>query len=190
LGYVAVIPDSFAPRRLHTTCGSIDVKPGKRALDALGALVYLRGRPDVIPRSVAVMGWSEGGAGALAAVTAGLVRKVHPKGGPYRAAIGVYPGCNAWKAERVTSPLLMLIGGDDDWARPGPCVERAKALQAGGAVVEWKIYPGAMHAFDEPGPDRIVQTPGGGMPHHLRYDAVAASDAHAQVQRFLAARLH
>jgi len=189
LGYVAILPDSFAPRHLHATCGSIDVKPGRQALDSLGALVYLRSRPDIIPRKVAVMGWSHGGAATLASVSPGLVRKIHPNGGPYQAAIALYPGCDGWKANRLTSPLLMLMGSDDDWAKPGPCVEHAKGLQAAGAAIEWKIYPGAMHAFDAPSVERVVQIPGSGQTYHLRYDAAATADVHTQVQRFLGAHL-
>lgn len=188
LGYVAIIPNSFAPRHLHSTCGSIDVKPGKQALDGLGALVYLRGRPDVTPKMVAVMGWSHGGAATLASIAGPLVRRVHPKGGPYRVAIALYPGCDGWKTPRLTSPLLMLMGSDDDWAKPGPCIEHAKALKADGAVIEWKIYSGTMHAFDAPSVERVMQVPGVGTVH-LRYDASAAADAHTQVQRFLSVHL-
>jgi dienelactone hydrolase len=77
----------------------------------------------------------------------------------------------------------MLMGSADDWTPPDRCVERGKALQTAGTPIEWKIYKGAKHTFDEPSPDRVVHI--SGLKYHLEYDRTAAKDAHDQVQRFL-----
>ena len=42
-------------------------------------------------------------------------------------------------------PLTLLIGGADDWTRPGPCRELAR--RTGFRFVE---YVGAYHGFDAP----------------------------------------
>jgi dienelactone hydrolase len=188
LGYVAILPNSVAARHAHTTCGARDVTPGKQAQDGLGALLYLRSRPDVIPKHIAVMGWSHGGAGALVSDDRHFITQFHPKGGGYKAAIALYPGCYGWKANRLAAPLLMLIASDDDYAQPGPCIDRATKLQAAGRKIEWKVYEGAFHGFDTPGPEQVIRLAGGHVAH-LRYDASAAADAHTQVQQFLNARL-
>ena len=61
-------------------------------------------------------------------------------------------------------------------------------MRAAGAAIEWTIYPGAMHGFDQPGPARVVHL--GSHTYHLEYSATAAGDAHTQVQRFLSIHLH
>lgn len=188
-GYLAIVPNSLSPRHTHETCAfSTEVAPRKQALDGVGALAYLRSRPDVIPTKIAVMGWSHGGGATLASVSPRLMRRFHPQGGGYQAAVALYPGCQGWKPTRLAAPLLMLIAQDDDWGSPAECVAGAEALRAAGSEVAWKVYAGAMHGFDAPAEDRTVRLPGGAV-HHLRYDAAAAADAHTQVQRFLSAHL-
>jgi dienelactone hydrolase len=66
----------------------------------------------------------------------------------FKAAIAFYPGCRQiarledW---RPSVPLTLLIGGADDWTRPGPCRELAR--RTGFRFVE---YVGAYHGFDAP----------------------------------------
>jgi len=188
LGYVAILPNSLSPRHIGETCEfAIDLPPRTQALDGLGALAYLRGRPEVIPAKIAVMGWSHGGGAILASTSGPFIRHFHPDGGGYQAAIALYPGCHGWKVNRLAAPLLLLIGGKDDWASPAACVEHATALRSAGAAIEWKVYPGAMHGFDSPSGQRAVRVPG--HIYHLGYDAAAAGDAHTQVQRFLSVHL-
>jgi dienelactone hydrolase len=181
LGYVAILPDSLSPRNVSTFCGSPTVR--SHALDGLGALAYLRSQPDVIPTKVAVMGWSHGGAATLVSSSARFIDATRPEGGGYQAAVAFYPGCAAFQDGNLATPLLMLMGSADDWDPPGRCVERGTALQSAGTPVEWKVYKGAMHCFDEPGPNREVRV--SGRTYHLGYDRTAAKDAYDQVQRFL-----
>jgi dienelactone hydrolase len=183
LGYVAVLPDSLSPRRVSTACGGGGLTFREHALDGLGALAYLRSHPNVIPTKVAVMGWSHGGASTLISASARFINATHPIGGGYQAAIAFYPSCVAFQDGNLATPLLMLMGGADDWTPPERCVERGTALQTAGTPVEWKIYKGAKHTFDEPSPNRIVRI--SGRKYHLEYDRTAAKDAHDQVQRFL-----
>ncbi len=187
-GYVVVLPDSLAPRNLRTSCGTGGLKYDAQALDGLGALAYLRTRADVVRDKIAVMGWSHGGAATLISASARFVESAHPDGGGYRAAVALYPACGAFQEGTVGAPLLMLLGGADDWQPPARCVERGTALQTAGAPVEFKVYPGATHAFDAPGRPRTRNVPNVGVVH-LQYDAVAAADAHTQVQRFFKTHL-
>jgi dienelactone hydrolase len=183
LGYVAILPDSLSPRQVSTFCGGDRLTVRSRALDGLGALAYLRSQPDVIPNKIAVMGWSHGGAATLVSASARFINATNPAGGGYQAAIAFYPGCEAFQDGNLATPLLMLMGSTDDWDPPARCVERGTALQSAGTPVEWKVYKGAMHTFDEPGPNREVRI--SGRTYHLGYDRNAAKDAYDQVQRFL-----
>jgi len=76
---------------------------------------------------------------------------------------------------KVTAGILILIGSADDWTPASRCID--------GAGVSLKVYPGATHAFDAPGPDRTY------FGHHLAYDAAAAADAIQRTHRFLSSRL-
>ena len=152
-GYVVVMVDSFRPRGLSSICALKDrpIQPWQeRTEDAYAALDYLAGRADVDPRAVFVMGWSNGGATVL-----GTVRKNapgrHPDGPSFKAAIAYYPSCDRatrQKQYRPTMPLLILIGGADDWTPAAPCVELAKRLAQEGLDVRTIVYPGAYHTFD------------------------------------------
>ena len=183
LGYIAILPDSLSPRNISTACEAGRLTFREHALDGLGALAYLRSQPDVIPTKIAVMGWSFGGGTTLISASVRFINATRPVGGGYQAAIAFYPGCAAFQDGNLATPLLMLMGSADDWDPPDRCVERGTALQSAGTPVEWKVYKGAMHTFDEPGPNRVVRI--SGRTYHLEYDRAAAKDAHDQVQRFL-----
>ena len=187
LGYVAILPDSLSPRNMSTACGGGGQTLRDQALDGLGALAYLRSQPDVIPTKIAVMGWSHGGAATLISASARFINATRPEGGGYQAAIAFYPNCVAFQDGNLVTPLLMLMGSADDWTPPDRCVERGTALQSAGTPVEWKVYKGAMHTFDETGQDRVARV--SGRTYHVGYDRTAAKDAHDQVQRFLKAYL-
>lgn len=186
-GYLTIVPDSLSPRHLSTTCGTGDLTPGAQARDGLGALAYLRNRPDIIATKVGVMGWSHGGAATLVSASVRFMNGTKPEGGGYQAAIAFYPACGAFQEGGLATPLLMLLGSADDWQPPTHCIERGTALQAAGAPVTMTVYPGATHAFDVSGRDRVRNVPNHGTVH-LRYDPTAAADSQVQVQRFL--RIH
>ena len=187
LGYIAILPDSLSPRNMSTACGVSGLTFREHALDGLGALAYLRSQPDIIPNKVAVMGWSHGGASALISASARFIDATRPAGGGYQAAIAFFPACAAFVEGNLATPLLMLMGSADDWTPPDRCVERGAALQSAGTPIEWKIYKGAMHGFDEPSPNRVIRI--SGRTYHLEYDRTATKDAHDQVQRFLRTHL-
>ncbi len=187
-GYAVILPDSLSPRHLGTTCGTNALTFAAQARDGLGALAFLRGRPDVNAAKVGVIGWSHGGAATLISASARFIHGNHPEGGGYQAAIALYPNCRAFQEGNLATPLFMLLGSADDWTPPTRCVERGTALQAAGAQLAFMVYPGASHAFDVSGPDRAPKIPFVGTVH-LRYDPAATADAHAQVQRFLRTHL-
>jgi dienelactone hydrolase len=183
LGYVAILPDSLSPRHVSSACGGGGLTFREHALDGLGALAYLRSQPDVIPNKVAVMGWSHGAAATLISASARFINATHPEGGGYQAAIAFYPNCAAFQDGNLATPLLMLMGSADDWTPSDRCIDRGTALQSAGTPIEWKVYKGAMHTFDDPRPNRVVRI--SGRTYHLGYDRTAAQDAYDQVQRFL-----
>ena len=61
-GYVALVVDSFGPRKLKGDCRSGPDEPPVTARfdDAFGALRYLQSLPDVKADRIAAIGWSQG----------------------------------------------------------------------------------------------------------------------------------
>jgi dienelactone hydrolase len=178
-GYVTLVVDSHSPRRIAHSCVGANAS-GDRVWDALGALRYLRSLPYVAGDRVGVMGWSEGGIVALRTSSDGLARYAI-KGPGFRAAVAFYPGCNGNLSSDTTAAVLLLLGEKDDWTSPIPCVQIAKELQQEARPIEYVVYKGATHAFDEPWLRGGVNYLG----YQMKYDAVATSDSMQRIKTFL-----
>jgi dienelactone hydrolase len=198
-GYLALVVDSWTPRRLAETCSfTVDDPPNTARLDdAIGALRYLHSLPEVDRRRIGVMGWSNGGVFAMAVVNGPSLERAAARGvivppPGYAAAVGIYPGgCDSLMHERVVRPLLILMGDADDWIRAAPCVELANAMRAKGADVSIELFPGVYHFFDVVGQPRTVlphvgndNKPGGCCGATVAYDAAADEAAHRRVAEF------
>jgi dienelactone hydrolase len=150
-GYVALVVDSFRPRGLAGDCRSGPADPPLTARfdDAMGALLYLQSLPFVRGDRVAAIGWSQGGAYAMAVINGPSLERARRRGvalpSPgFAAAVGVYPGgCSSLVRERVVRPLLVLIGEADDWTPAAKCREMVEAMRGRGADATVGAYPGA-----------------------------------------------
>jgi dienelactone hydrolase len=142
-GYVALVMDSFGPRNEPADCkdGGESGPSTARFDDAIGALRYLQTQPFVIPDRVASFGWSQGGLFAMSVINGPTLERARARGvalprAGYAAAIAMYPGgCRDYAKELVIRPLLLLIGGADNWTPPQYCREMAAAMKARGADV-------------------------------------------------------
>jgi carboxymethylenebutenolidase len=162
-GYVALLVDSFGPRGYPGgfPAGSYENRPPEvseqtvRPLDAYAALRYLRQRRDVIPDRIGVQGWSNGGMTVLATMSdqAPGISQPTPDTG-FRAAVAEYPGCgmDAVKGNyHAYAPMLMMLAAEDAEVSPKRCEEFARRAKSAGSQLEWIMYPGAEHNFDDPG---------------------------------------
>ena len=181
-GYVALVVDSFAGRQVTSVCNAGgDPNPRRRAMDAYDGLAYLRSLPEVDGKRVAVMGWSHGGSAAFVAAAKGFVDELSPPGGPFRAAIGLYPNCHPIKAVALSAPLLVLLGGQDVWQPAENCQEAVNRLAKNGIEATVQVFPSAGHGFDD---SHAAQ----GKSHTVYstvYDADAAADTHQRVLAYL-----
>jgi dienelactone hydrolase len=198
--FVALLVDSFGPRRLGPICTLKDrpIHPWReRTLDAYAALEYLAARADVDRTNIFVMGWSNGGS-----TVTGVVREEAPgrrvDGPRFKAAIAYYPGCERpLRAQhyRLTMPLLIQRGAADDWAPAAPCVALATKLQRLGMPVETLLYPEAHHGFDAPNsplrfrPDVYNPRAPGERGAHVGTHERARLQAMADTKRFLEQQL-
>ncbi len=145
-GYAVLFPDSFTARGVREICtvSSRSIFPKDRADDIAAAAEWLGSQPFVDKSRLGLMGWSHGAMSVLWALRPGFLDAA-PR---FKTAIAFYPGCRQiarlddW---RPSTPLTLLIGGADDWTRPGPCRELAR--RTGFRFVE---YVGAYHGFDAP----------------------------------------
>jgi dienelactone hydrolase len=190
-GYVALLVDSYTPRGVASLCRT----PAKdrpltsareRTRDAYAALRWLSARPEIDSGRVALIGWSTGASAALGIAAPATRAAFAPTGAGFRAAIAFYPG-NCRYYQRLGTwhpylPMLLLLGGADDWTPPEDCEKLADQ-----ARIEWKLYPGAFHDFDAPGSplrERSVATPAGSA--HTGTDPAARDDAVAAATEFIA----
>lgn len=166
--YVALHVDSFGPRGYPDGFPrhSYSARPAEvseqhvRPLDAYGALDYLRSRDDVRPDRVGVHGWSNGGMTVLAAVDEAPPGRSREQG--FRAAIAQYPGCRAQASQpgyRPYAPLLVFAAAEDDEVSPATCERLAQDVQARGGEIAFVLYPGAHHAYDDPGKTKQSHAP-------------------------------
>ena len=202
-GYVALVVDSFGPRRLKGDCrsGPDDPPLTARFDDAFGALRYLQSQTYVRADRVAAIGWSQGGVYAMAVINGPSLERARGRGVSlpatgFAAGIGVYPGgCFSLVKEQVVRPLLVLIGEADDWTPAAKCREMVEAMRGRGADAAIVTYPGAYHYFDVEGQRLEVQTHvendnrPGGFGATVSYQAEAAMDARRRVEEFLARQL-
>jgi dienelactone hydrolase len=164
-GYVAVLVDGFGPRGYPQGFPrfSYDTRPEElnevtvRPLDAYGALAYLRTRRDVVPDRVALQGWSNGGSATLAtmSVTAPGIVSPTPATG-FRGGLVFYPACGL-KGQFDDglvpyAPVRVFQGSADEEVSPRRCATLVDKSRARGGDVQFQLYPGATHDFDDPNP--------------------------------------
>lgn len=143
-GYAVFLPESFP----QDECENRDKESHvKRAEMARLAAHQLAGRPDINPRSIALLGWSHG---AQAVLQAGLKEARGADGARFRAMIALYPGCFSFlekeEHEWDRRPgVEILIGADDDWTREKHCSKLDKL-----SAIKVTKYSYAYHGFDDP----------------------------------------
>jgi dienelactone hydrolase len=202
-GYVTLTVDSAGSRGFGQTCtGSAARRTvlADRPKDAYAALQYLQAQPFVRPDRAGVVGWSQGGRTVLLAIRSDSTARPPALAHDFRAAVAFYPGgCS----ERLQSrpfvdaeprtwasavPLLVLLGGADNWTPPAPCETFIAGAKARGASIEMKLYPGAYHVFDAPNLARRelsdYRLPNGTVPI-VATDRNARADALVRVPEFL-----
>jgi len=187
LGYVVLMVDSYTPRGVKNQCepATFDERIfTARPFDAIGALKYLQAQPFVDPSRIALMGWSDGGGAVLSNVSDDALRSNNG----FKAAVAFYPArCNSMfigQEWNTNIPLLVVLGGHDNWTPPAPCINAMKGVP----YVDVKLYPTAGHDFDWPNDPihklPLYQTSAGVVPV-VGTDPAARADALRLVPQFL-----
>lgn len=205
-GYVALVVDSWTPRgipeRERCTPRAREIPNTERFDDAVGALRFLQSLEYVDRGRIGAIGWSNGGVFSMAVINGPSLERARRRGvvmpePGFRASVAFYPGgCFSLVHEQVVRPLLVLLGGADDWTVPGPCVEMVEAMRRRGADATIVLFPGAVHYFDVVGQPRVFlaevenrNLPGECCGATVGYDPAAAEDARRRVAEFFARHL-
>ena len=153
-GIAVFIVDSFKLRGIDSTThhqGQVDVSAN--TADALFALKLLASHPQIDRQRIFHLGGSRGGTTVFETYF-DLVRKaVISDDLKFAGHIPLYQGnCNTrFRFDRGNTnraPMLALLGGADDGTPADACVAYYTELNAAGANIQWKVYPGAFHNFD------------------------------------------
>jgi carboxymethylenebutenolidase len=190
-GYVAVLVDSFGPRGYPAGFPrySYNTRPDAvnevtmRPLDAYGTLAWLRSRKDIAGDRVGLLGWSNGGSAALAAMAAGpgFGRPESQQG--FNAALVFYPACRLrgrfGDGYRPYAPVRVFHGTADEETSYRRCRALVERSQKAGGDIAITLYPGATHGFDDPGRAR----------QSIAANRKAKDDATARALRFFAERV-
>jgi carboxymethylenebutenolidase len=164
-GYVALAPDLYhgrvilngEPNEAQKAMMSLD--QAEVAKNLHGAVQALRGRADVLPKRVGVVGFCMGGRLALLVAS--------DEGSQIGAVSSFYGGGYDPTEDAVRAiqcPVLAIYGGQDN-STPEPVRERfRKYLADNGKTFDMVVYPGAHHAFFNDSRPEV-------------YDSAAAEDA-------------
>jgi dienelactone hydrolase len=181
-GYVILLVDSYATRRVDNACVSgAFAMFFRRRPDAYGALVFLASQTFVDPHRVAVVGFSSGAWVTLSVAEPNAFDLFEPSGDlRFQAAAAFNPPC--WVAEaRPAIPTLILIGALDEWTPAADCKTKIASWGNDGPPIELVVYPGAYHGFyySHLPPGTIL------FGHRVEYNGPAADDADHRLHRFL-----
>jgi len=150
--------DSFTPRNIRSTATDQSQLPtAANVADALAALRLLATHPRIDPNRIGVIGFSKGGQAALYTELEPFRRAVIEGDRHFAAHVALYPYCNDWyMSERITrGPMLLLLGGRDDYTPPEPCRGYAEWFKSTGADTTVIVYPDAYHDFDSYRPPKV-----------------------------------
>ena len=175
-GYVAIAPDLLSrqggtasfPSSDAATAGIRNLDEETSTMDLTGAVNYLKGQAFVRANKIGVTGFCWGGGNVLLFVTRN--KDI--------AASVVFYGRNPKNIDdiqNIVGPVMGLYGGEDKGIT-GAVPNLEATMKKYGKSFEYKIYPGAPHAFhNETNPER--------------YRADAAQDAWSKTLEFLKKQL-
>jgi dienelactone hydrolase len=158
-GYVVLVVDHLGPRNMTNNCKDFSVTVTEYAQDDVAGLRHLRALPFVDGTRIAQVGLSYGAMAGLR-LASEKFRAKHVGAERFAAIISLYPWCShqggrpgyhdhQWNFyDDTKTPLLLLLGAEDDEADPQSCIDKAKANAAKGMPVELKVFPGTTHSFD------------------------------------------
>ena len=160
MGIAAFVVDSFGPRNIgQTATDQSQLSTAANVADALAALKLLSTHPRIDPGRIGVLGFSKGGQVALYTQLEPFRQAVIGDDTRFAFHVAFYPYCNDWHmSEHITrAPILLLLGGQDNYTPATPCRDYAKWFESKGADATVIVYRDAYHDFDSSRPPAYVR---------------------------------
>jgi dienelactone hydrolase len=116
----------------------------------------------------------------------------------FQAVIAFYPWCGEFGPgpdrnlyPDTETPLLLILGEDDDETPAAMCLDAARRIAERGRPIAWKVYPGTTHSFDSSimGNRPFTRPLPGGRTTTYRYNRESTEDAWRESREFLARHL-
>lgn len=158
-GYAVMLLDSFGTRGLKHCRAQTIIRSNGTARDAYQAIEALAALPELDRNRIYFSGYSWGGVVAPM-LASPQSSQAFGSSVRYRAIVSNYGGCvyptkpgdrAMWYvASDIDRPLLMLMAGNDKEFRASDCFPLLPELKAAGKPVEWHVYEGVHHAWDQP----------------------------------------
>jgi dienelactone hydrolase len=154
-----LVVDHLGPRGLKTNCPPNNpVSVTEYAQDDVAAMKHIRALAFVDGKRIVQVGLSYGAMAGLR-LASEKFRARYVGNERFAAVISLYPWCNEqggqgyqdhqWNFyDDTTTPLLVLLGADDDEADPRSCIDQARKNADKVMPVEYKVFPATTHAFD------------------------------------------
>jgi len=162
MGVATFVIDNFTGRGVEETATDQSrLSPAADAAGALAALRLLATHPAIDRKRIGVIGFSRGGSAAINSALDPIRRAVIEDDLRFAAHVALYPGCGVpyVSAHLDGSPILMLLGGKDDYTPASNCLAYADELRARGASIQTVVYPDANHGFDSDAPPHFRPQP-------------------------------
>lgn len=181
LGYVAVAVDLYGdgkvaadPEQAMQYARPFYTDPGLMMRRVVAALTALKVQENVDTNKIAGIGYCFGGSMLLNAAKLGV---------PFKGVVSFHGGLNGVPAKPgvTSSRILVCHGGADSFVSAEEIRAFKVNLDSAGVRYEWKVYPGATHAFTNPEATKI------GLAFHMpiRYNASGDKQSWIAMQRFL-----
>jgi len=152
MGVAAFVTDSFRPRGVTSTAEDQSrVSTVSMVADAFNALKLLSTHPRIDPNRIGIMGFSKGGQVSLYTALEPF-RRVAAGNLRFATHVPLYPSCALpYISREITrAPMLVLMGGADDYTPAAQCERYVDWFRGKGAPIRSIVYPGAAHGFDSP----------------------------------------
>ena len=177
-GFNSVIIDHYSLRNIAKHTGQVagGASSKERARDFSTVVAWVE-KQSWHKGNMALIGFSQGGAGMLAYVNPAVMKRLNLLSSgkePIVAAIGIYPSCFFESPPtQPRMPVLMVLGEKDDLAVPEYC------MPLNDSAYSVKILSNATHSFDE----NISPTVKISFTH--RYSIEAVEETNAVMHEFL-----
>lgn len=151
LGYFAMSVDMYGNRQIAEDPDAAGKLAGPFYADAnllksrvSAALEKVKSYPQADPNRVAMMGYCFGGYVSLMSAHMGL---------PLKGVVSFHGGLKG--TAPISVPVLILHGGADKFVPDEEVNAWKKTMDSAGSHYTFKVYPGATHAFTNPGADSM-----------------------------------